>query len=435
MAAFSFPPARGRGGRPGPQRVQSGGAARASPYQRPSSGASGTDGKWQHDLFSEGSSLYTPAVNTQALKSKLHGWQDEAPSASLRPFGAATPAAAPLRVALNGVGAATNGGRPQAQAQAPTGPRLGIKGGADMQAQRRREQEARLAAQKEREEMIKRRKEQEAERQKVVRIAQEEEKGFVVQVEGLVQGTSAEDVQTAFGSYGEISFCFVVDESAADLVARLTFAKYSDAAEACSKLDGAIADGRPLRVQHVSRTPQPASLPPLPKVAAPVATVAPTGPRAQAGVPSGPRGGRRAARQAAVPAPPPIPSKMVADEIEAAEAAALASAMDVDMTDAPSAPTGPRNTGRGRGRGGAAPPAVPAAPPSLAQRLAGATPPSGPAAQRGGKQQQQQASSLAARLGVQNGGGSAAAGAPGGKGKKAKGGKDATQGSLLARLA
>ncbi|GAA6031987.1 hypothetical protein JCM8097_003375 [Rhodosporidiobolus ruineniae] len=461
MAAgsFSFPP---RGGRPQPQRTSSGRGA-ASPYSRPSSSSSTpSEGKWQHDLFGTDSNLYTPSINTDALKSKLRGWADPSPSASLRPFGAATPAAQSIRaVAVQAQQQQhpvqqQQQARPQNSAATPAqaapgellATRLGIKGSSDQVAQQRREREAALRAKKEREEQLKLREQQKKERDVKVKVAQEEEMGFVVQVEGLVQGTSAEDVQTAFGSYGDIRYCFILDPSSANLIARLTFTKHDDAAEACSKLDGAIADGRPLRVKQVSRTPMPPPLPKLPPVAssAAAASAPPTGPKAQQGLPTGPKG-RRGPKQpvAVVQAPPPIPSKMYADEIEAAQTAALsgsssAAAMDVDMADfTPSAP-------RGRGRGGrsAAAPAAPPQPPSLAQRLGGgaAGAPKGPAAQRGQQQQQgqkgqqQQGNTLAARLGVSNGSGAqpAAGGAGGGKGKKGKGAQAQGGSSLLARL-
>ncbi|GAA5897400.1 hypothetical protein JCM6882_001877 [Rhodosporidiobolus microsporus] len=439
MASFSFPPPRGGRGRPQPQRTTSAGS-RASPYQRPSSSSSTpttpTD-KWQHDLFGDKSDVYNPSLNSGALKSKLRGWNDDTPSASLRPFGASTPAAQPLHSAVQQPQQqqATNGAaRPGAQ------PQIGIKGRSDQAAERRRQQEARAQAERERKELLELRKKQNKEREEKVKVAKEEEMGFVVQVEGLVSGTSAEDVQTAFGAHGDIRFCYIVDPSSAILIARLTFTKHDDAATACSKLDGAVADGRPLRVKQVSRTPMPPPLPALPKVLnSPVAV--PAGPRGLAGVPTGPRG-RQAKKVAAAPAPPPIPSKMYADEVEAAQLRAGGDSMDVDMAPASAAavPTGPR---RGRGRGGVVPaavtftpPAKPGPPPSLAQRVGVATAPKGPAA---GRQQQQQAGpqSLAARLGVaQNGGDGAGAGGKG-KGGKGKGGPaaGAVQGkSLLARL-
>ncbi|GAA6006624.1 hypothetical protein JCM10207_004997 [Rhodosporidiobolus poonsookiae] len=434
--AFSFPPAqRTRAGRPGPQRTKSGGG-RASPYERPgATPPTASDGKWQHDLFGEGSNVYQPSLNTGALKSKLHGWTD-APSPSLRPFGAATPASQSLTARP----AAQNGGAPApapavANGGATLTARLGIKGSSDAAQQKEREAAQRRQAQREREEAVKARKMLEKERQETVKIAKEEECGFVVQVMGLVSGTSAEDVQTAFGQYGDIRFCFIVDAASSNLIARLTFTKHDDASTACEKLNGAVADGRPLSVKQVARTPMP---PALPKLAP--ATV-PTGPKALfAGVPTAPKGRRGGAKQAAPPPPPPIPSHMYADAIEAAEAAAYAApsdAMDVDSSSsAPAA--GPRGrNNRGRGGASAAPPA-PAQPPSLAQRLGGGNaPPTGPRKQQ--QQQAQQPSTLAARLGVSD-----APSGPKGKGKRggkgggaggaANGAQGGAAGSLLARL-
>ncbi|KAL7340913.1 hypothetical protein BJY59DRAFT_111854 [Rhodotorula toruloides] len=196
-----FPPKRGGGGgRPGPQRVNSAGA-RANPYSRPPPAAPAADGKWQHDLFGASSDLYNPSINFSALRAKLPAQQETSPS--LRPFGVATPAAQPVLSAPTAPVATVQQG----------GAALGIKGSnaaAQREAARRANLE-RMAAQKERAELIRQRKELEKERQEKVNIAKEEDLGFVVQVDGLVAGTSAEDVQTAFGSYGEIRFCFIVD--------------------------------------------------------------------------------------------------------------------------------------------------------------------------------------------------------------------------------
>lgn len=141
-------------------------------------------------------------------------------------------------------------------AQVPTGPEIGIKGTNAAAAHTVRKQQ-----QRDRAELLRQRKELEKQRQETVKIAKEEELGFVVEVAGLVAGTSAEDVQaslgfclsarsnasslhsvpsllqTAFGAYGEIRFCFIVDPKASDLVARLTFTRHDDAAAACSKLE------------------------------------------------------------------------------------------------------------------------------------------------------------------------------------------------------
>lgn len=85
--------------------------------------------------------------------------------------------------------------------------RLGIKGSSsEAQDRQRRDEErrARLEQQKAekargdaaRKEAAARRKAEE-DRERQLQIAQQEDKGFVVQVEGLVYGTSAEDVQAS----------------------------------------------------------------------------------------------------------------------------------------------------------------------------------------------------------------------------------------------
>ncbi|BGP21586.1 RNA recognition motif domain containing protein [Rhodotorula toruloides] len=449
-----LPKRGGSGGRPGPQRVNSAGG-RASPYSRPPPAAPAADGKWQHDLFSANSDLYNPSINFSAIRAKLPAQQETSPS--LRPFGAATPAAQPVLSAPAAPVAIVQHGAAA----------LGIKG-SNAAAQReaaRRANVERMAAQKERAELMRERKELEKERQEKIKIAKEEDLGFVVQVDGLVTGTSAEDVQTAFGSYGEIRFCFIVDPAASELSARLTFTRYDDAAAACSKLDGAIADGRPLQVKQVSRTPMPPPLPPLPKHSVGPALVG-TSPAAvaRAGVPTGPRSQRRAQPaqvQTAIPVEPP--SKMYADQVEAAERAVAATAaaqnggdgMDVDMADSAAIPTGPRGRGAApRGRGPVHASGVVAATQQQRQQQAinplaarlGVNVPSGPAAMRqqggnaglaGRAQGAPAAGSLAARLDVSGQATSGAGGAKGGRG--GRGGGQATsagQGgsSLLARL-
>ncbi|GJN92252.1 hypothetical protein Rhopal_005282-T1 [Rhodotorula paludigena] len=385
--AFSFPSkagaARGRGG-----RGSHGAGGRANPYSRPAPAASGAaDGKWTHDLFGEKSDLYNPTLNVSHVRQKLHLPAAEA-SPSLRPFGAATPAAQPL---LRAAGLAS------APAAAPAAPALGIKGQGAAAHQReaaRQANLARIAQQKEREEraaLLRERKVLEQKRQAQIQISKEEELGFVVQVEGLVNGTSAEDVQTAFGAYGEIRYCYIIDETAADLQARLTFTRHADASDACAKLECVTRS-------YSNR--------------------------------------RGAAAPAAAPAPAPAaPSRMYADQIEAAQQqAASSSAMDVDMA-APAA-AGPRGRGAARAHGGAAAPAAAAPANPLMARLGvptgprnGATQPRGQGAAR--QQQQQQPQGLAARLGGVPG--KQQQGGKGGKGGGARGA--ASQGnSLLARL-
>lgn len=126
--------------------------------------------------------------------------------------------------------------------------------------------------------------------------------------------------QTAFASYGEIKHCFIVDEKSAregdQLIARITFSKHDEAKTACHKLEyvphfvlilplpnklmtrwcgaysGAIADGRPLRVQNVPRSPFPKPLPPF-EHSLNSSSSAPASPSTSSAVlPTGPRGAR-----------------------------------------------------------------------------------------------------------------------------------------------
>ncbi|ORY75065.1 hypothetical protein BCR35DRAFT_325903 [Leucosporidium creatinivorum] len=337
--------------RPGPNR------GRSLPYtkQRP---VGVPDGPWKHDksdLFEPDSSVYTPKLARAPA--------DVSPS--LRPFGSATPA---LTRALSD--SAADRAVPQArQAAPPTGPkglmqRLGIKGSSsEAQDRQRRDEERRARLEQQKQEKARAdaarreaaaRKKAEEDREVQLGIAQQEDMGFVVQVEGLVYGTSAEDVQTAFGAYGETSFCFIVNEQSARegdaLIARLTFKIYDDAVTACNKLNGAIADGRPLKVEQVSRTPIP------PPIAA-VLGAAPA--RNGGGIPTGPRADRKPV--AAPVAPAPVSRTMYADEVEAVDPRLAPPIIDItgddvdmEVDSAPKIPTGPRrgvqNQGGGRGR-------------------------------------------------------------------------------------
>lgn len=85
--------------------------------------------------------------------------------------------------------------------------RLGIKGSSSEAQDRQRRDEERRArleqqkAERARADAAKReaaaRKKAEEDRERQLSIAQQEDMGFVVQVEGLVYGTSAEDVQVS----------------------------------------------------------------------------------------------------------------------------------------------------------------------------------------------------------------------------------------------
>lgn len=161
--------------------------------QRPSastSTSSANDGKWQHDLSGEDSDLYNPSINFSSFSKRVPGWDEVSPS--LRPFGPNTPTAQALIVTPTGQVTSYNPNAQQAAASIPTGPAIGIKGTNAAAAHTVRKQQ-----QKDRAELLRQRKELEKQRQETVKIAKEEELGFVVEVAGLVAGTSAEDVQAS----------------------------------------------------------------------------------------------------------------------------------------------------------------------------------------------------------------------------------------------
>ncbi|GAA5923337.1 RNA recognition motif domain-containing protein [Sporobolomyces koalae] len=248
---------------------QSNGPSRPSPYQRTNADAPTVEGQWQHDLFGRSSDLYRPSVNVNHLSRIIPG-AHVIESASLRPFGDATPA--PTRLISTASDPAPAPVAPQAPAAESNDivNRFGIRGSSNQVERERIEQQRnakaeRIRIEREKREQVRARKLLEKTHAAQMQVATQEETGFVVQVEGLVYGTSREDVQTAFGSYGEIRYCFIVDEDLARegdvLVARITFSRHEDAKTACHKLDGAIADGRPLTVRSVPRSPFPPQLP------------------------------------------------------------------------------------------------------------------------------------------------------------------------------
>ncbi|KAI6007791.1 hypothetical protein F5J12DRAFT_91562 [Pisolithus orientalis] len=76
--------------------------------------------------------------------------------------------------------------------------------------------------------------------------------GNVIQVEGLVKGTTAADVEAIFRRCGAILSSELASSSASsNVIVRLTFKKPADAHAAVSKFDGQPADGRILRVRVV----------------------------------------------------------------------------------------------------------------------------------------------------------------------------------------
>ncbi|VDB87043.1 unnamed protein product [Peniophora sp. CBMAI 1063] len=73
----------------------------------------------------------------------------------------------------------------------------------------------------------------------------------VVEVSGLVPGTSAEDVQAIFKQCGIITNATNMPGRRDDVTVRLTFKVEKDALEAVKKFNGQVADGRELKVHIV----------------------------------------------------------------------------------------------------------------------------------------------------------------------------------------
>ncbi|KDE06076.1 hypothetical protein MVLG_03627 [Microbotryum lychnidis-dioicae p1A1 Lamole] len=259
----------------GPDRSHSASWHRAEPYSQarpdPSTLPSWKQDGVRADLFDEGSSRYNIRLNQglfphadppapEVLRRVEHVPEHVAPAAIAGPVAVNTSSTA-ADLADRFLSGSTGAARPSS---APAAPRHdpAYEQRARKVQQHKEHEERRLR--KLAEDEAKKTLQQQQENARLQRkIADFEGKGFVIQVEGLVYGTSADDVQTAFGAYGETTFCFIVNEATAreddPLIARLTFKRFEDAADACAKLHGAIADGRELTVKQVERTPPPAT--------------------------------------------------------------------------------------------------------------------------------------------------------------------------------
>ncbi|SCV68691.1 BQ2448_812 [Microbotryum intermedium] len=258
--------------RMGPDRSHSG-SYRAEPYPQsrldPSTLTSWKRGGSRVDLFDESSSTYNIRLNQglfphadppapEVSRRVEHVPEDVERATIAAPLAVNTPSAA-TDLADRFLPGSTGAARP---ASAPAIPHYDPA--AEQRARRvqqQKEHEERRLRMLAEDEAKKRLQQQQARDRFQKKIADFESKGFVIQVEGLVYGTSADDVQTAFGAYGETTYCYIVNEDTAreddPLIARLTFKQFDSAAEACAKLHGAIADGRELTVKQVERTPYP----------------------------------------------------------------------------------------------------------------------------------------------------------------------------------
>ncbi|KAI0262560.1 hypothetical protein BC834DRAFT_890754 [Gloeopeniophorella convolvens] len=76
-------------------------------------------------------------------------------------------------------------------------------------------------------------------------------RGNVVEVTGLVKGTSAEDVEAIFKRCGPITQSSVKQSGNGEVTVRLTFKQEKDAREAVRTFDKQVADGRTLGVRIV----------------------------------------------------------------------------------------------------------------------------------------------------------------------------------------
>ncbi|EPQ55056.1 hypothetical protein GLOTRDRAFT_138761 [Gloeophyllum trabeum ATCC 11539] len=79
-------------------------------------------------------------------------------------------------------------------------------------------------------------------------------RGNVVEVTGLVRGTTAADVEAIFKRCGPITKATVVSSPGQDVTVRLTYKNAPDAQAAVKKFDKQQADGRTLRVEIVGGT-------------------------------------------------------------------------------------------------------------------------------------------------------------------------------------
>jgi len=76
-------------------------------------------------------------------------------------------------------------------------------------------------------------------------------RGNVIEVTGLVRGTTAEDVEAIFKRCGPITQSSAKTAPGGDVTVRLTFKHDKDARTAVENFNGQVADGRPLSVRIV----------------------------------------------------------------------------------------------------------------------------------------------------------------------------------------
>ncbi|KAH8926057.1 hypothetical protein BT69DRAFT_1042742 [Atractiella rhizophila] len=300
-ARKSFPTGRGAGhtGRSSNRYNPMGGRPN---FSRSTSSTADAVDKWDHDLFSSGSSLYEPKLNPTSFASSI--------SPSLRPFGNATPMGntAPIQRPVSAPpvpavkqekqkpllsriqGLAQEKEKKEKKEGGDLLTRLGMGGGNQVRSLKpappvtpkyvqpvysmeqpviSAEQERRYQGARDKEkqrviregpllvkvenlvegttdEDVKERRYQGArdkEKQRVIR-----EGPLLVKVENLVEGTTDEDVKTAFQDFGTILDCRVDPLTTGDLMATMVFVEKRKAEDAVNRLNGALADGRVLNV-------------------------------------------------------------------------------------------------------------------------------------------------------------------------------------------
>lgn len=253
------------------------------------------DGKWEHDLFGAQSDLYSPQLNTSFGKAKrsanggvfgkaldgissssLHARASTKSPPPKNPsgdlfgrFGLESPASAASPASSRPFSPSNVDGTAKEREE-----RLRKK--AEWEAQvREQDNQKRLARQQDRERELKEQAEQRR-REELLRqeelelqlprrqleeqeqlLRQKSSQATIVVIENLVDGTTPEDVKAALGDFGEILTCTVLESNGDTVTMRLEFTNKGEAQNAVSQLNGALADGKTLRLTIQERPAAP----------------------------------------------------------------------------------------------------------------------------------------------------------------------------------